>query len=99
MAEGIIATVALMAKSGLPCYGRGQPVPNLRKRFALDLSQAQAAAYMLGKVNGAYDNVSDTCSQHSIIHRVCVLTGDCAPVQFRTGFYDWVQYQQNAIPK
>ena len=57
VAEGIIASVALLSQSGLPCYGRGQPIANLRKRFCLDMSQAQAAAYMLGKINGAYDNV------------------------------------------
>jgi phosphatidylinositol 4-kinase len=33
VAEPIIATVALMAESGLPCYGRGAPVENLRKRW------------------------------------------------------------------
>jgi len=42
VAEGITATVQLMAASGLPCYGRGKPVDNLRARFKLDLTDAQA---------------------------------------------------------
>jgi hypothetical protein len=46
VAEPIIASVALMADSGLPCFGRGAPVDNLRKRFRLELSERQAAAFM-----------------------------------------------------
>ena len=38
VAEPIIATVALMAESGLPCYSRGAAVENLRKRFHLEVS-------------------------------------------------------------
>jgi phosphatidylinositol 4-kinase len=30
-----------MAGSGLPCFGRGQPIPNLRARFHLEMSDAQ----------------------------------------------------------
>lgn len=41
MAEPIIATVALMAASGLPCFGRGAPVENLRRRFHLEMSERQ----------------------------------------------------------
>lgn len=58
MAEGIIATVSLMAKSGLPCYGRGHPLENLKKRFHLEMSDAQAAAFMRSTVHDAYDKVS-----------------------------------------
>lgn len=36
-----MATVQLMAASGLPCFGRGKPVDNLRTRFRLDLTDAQ----------------------------------------------------------
>ncbi|EIE19821.1 phosphatidylinositol 3 and 4-kinase family protein, partial [Coccomyxa subellipsoidea C-169] len=74
VAEGIIATVALMAESGLPCYGRGRPVENLRKRFHLEMSDSQAAAFMQATIRDAYD-------------------------KWTTGFYDYVQYLQNAIPK
>lgn len=41
VAEPIIATVALMAQSGLPCYSRGAPVDNLRRRFHLEMSEKQ----------------------------------------------------------
>lgn len=57
VAEGIIATVALMAESGLPCYGRGRPVENLRKRFHLEMSDSQAAAFMRATIRDAYDKV------------------------------------------
>lgn len=55
VAEPIIATVALMANSGLPCFGRGAPVANLRQRFRLDLNDAQAAAFMRQTIADAYD--------------------------------------------
>jgi phosphatidylinositol 4-kinase A len=54
VAEPIIAVVALMAESGLPCYGRGQPVANLRNRFRLDLSERVAAQLMRDMINDAY---------------------------------------------
>ena len=57
VAEGIIAAVSLMKDSGLPCFGRGRPVENLRKRFHLDLSDAQAAAFMRATIADAYDKV------------------------------------------
>ncbi len=57
MAGGIIATVALMAQSGLPCYGRGAPVDNMRRRFRLDLTDAQAADFMRATIADAYDKV------------------------------------------
>lgn len=46
-----------MAQSGLPCYGRGRPVENLRKRFHLEMSDAQAAAFMRATIRDAYDKV------------------------------------------
>jgi hypothetical protein len=55
VAEPIIATVALMAESGLPCFSRGAPVANLRGRFHLEMSDAQAAAWMRAQVQDAYD--------------------------------------------
>ena len=57
IAEGIIATVSLMSKSGLPCYGRGHPLENLKKRFHLEMSDSQAAAFMRSTVHDAYDKV------------------------------------------
>ena len=46
-----------MAKSGLPCYGRGQPLDNLKKRFHLEMNDAQAAAFMRKTIHDAYDKV------------------------------------------
>lgn len=57
VAEGILATVALMQDSGLPCFGRGQPLPNLRKRFHLEMTEAKAAAFMRSTILDAYDKV------------------------------------------
>jgi phosphatidylinositol 4-kinase len=55
VADSVVAAVALMAPSQLPCFGHGKPVESLRARFRLDLSDAQAAAYMKGLVLSAYD--------------------------------------------
>jgi phosphatidylinositol 4-kinase len=44
VAEPIIATVSLMAESGLPCFSRGAPVANLRNRFHLEMNDAQVCA-------------------------------------------------------
>ncbi|EFN54838.1 hypothetical protein CHLNCDRAFT_134867 [Chlorella variabilis] len=55
VAESVVATVAMMAPSQLPCFGYGKPVDSLRARFKLELSDAQAAAYMKGLVLRAYD--------------------------------------------
>lgn len=66
VAEGILATVALMQDSGLPCFGRGQPLPNLRKRFHLDMTEAKAAAFMRSTILDAYDKViSSMCCYRS----------------------------------
>jgi phosphatidylinositol 4-kinase len=54
VAEPIIATVALMADSGLPCFGHGKPLPHLRERFHPELSEAGAAAFMRGAILDAY---------------------------------------------
>jgi phosphatidylinositol 4-kinase len=45
-----------MADSGLPCFGRGAPVANLRRRFQLELSEAECAAFMRREIATAYDN-------------------------------------------
>lgn len=55
VAEGIVASVALMQESRLPCFGRGAPIPNLRKRFHLDMTEAKAAAFMRSTILDAYD--------------------------------------------
>ena len=61
VAEGILATVALMEDSRLPCFGRGAPLPNLRKRFHLDMTEAKAAAFMRSTILDAYDKVIASC--------------------------------------
>lgn len=48
VAEPIIATVSLMADSGLPCFSRGAPVANLRNRFHLEMNDAQVGFWVLG---------------------------------------------------
>ena len=48
-----------MQDSHLPCFGRGAPIPNLRKRFHLDMTEAKAAAFMRSTILDAYDKVWD----------------------------------------
>jgi len=58
VAEPIVATVALMADSGLPCFARGAPVANLRARFRLELSERAAAQHMRELIAESYDRWS-----------------------------------------
>lgn len=79
IAEGVIAAVALMAQSGLPCYGRGQPIENLRRRFHLEMSDKQAAAFMRATINDAYDKVPalPCCYTASIVFNRVSMSGRC----------------------
>jgi phosphatidylinositol 4-kinase len=54
-AEEVVAVAALMADSGLPCFERGRPVEALRARLRPGDTDAEAAAWMLALVDGAYD--------------------------------------------
>jgi len=54
VAEPILAMVALMANSGLPCFSRGKPVANLRKRFHLEMTDLQAAVFMRDMIRESY---------------------------------------------
>lgn len=54
-ADGIVATVAMMEQSGLPCFSLDKSVEALRQRFHLELSEARAAAFMKQLINDAYD--------------------------------------------
>lgn len=56
VAEAVVSVVAMMLPSQLPCFGYGKPIDSLRARFKLELSDAQAAAYMHSLVLGAYNN-------------------------------------------
>ncbi|XP_051147386.1 phosphatidylinositol 4-kinase alpha 1-like isoform X2 [Andrographis paniculata] len=53
--DGIISTVALMLDSGLPCFSRGDPIGNLRKRFHPEMSEREAANYMIRVCTDAYN--------------------------------------------
>nr|XP_011464124.1 PREDICTED: phosphatidylinositol 4-kinase alpha 1 [Fragaria vesca subsp. vesca] len=53
--DGIINTVALMLDSGLPCFSRGDPIGNLRKRFHPEMSEREAANFMIRVCTDAYN--------------------------------------------
>ncbi|XP_020219164.1 phosphatidylinositol 4-kinase alpha 1 isoform X2 [Cajanus cajan] len=53
--DGIITTVALMLDSGLPCFSRGDPIGNLRKRFHPEMSEREAANFMTHVCKDAYN--------------------------------------------
>ncbi|KAG4159921.1 hypothetical protein ERO13_D02G202895v2 [Gossypium hirsutum] len=53
--NGIINTVLLMLDSGLPCFSRGDPIGNLRKRFHPELSEREAANFMKSVCVDAYN--------------------------------------------
>ena len=57
-AEDILATVGLMQDSGLPCFGRGRPIENLRKRFRLDLTPTEAGNFFRRMIFRSYDRWS-----------------------------------------
>lgn len=53
--DGIISTVLLMVDSGLPCFSRGDPIGNLRKRFHPEMSEREAANFMIHTCTDAYN--------------------------------------------
>ncbi|KAL5788548.1 hypothetical protein ACOSP7_005497 [Xanthoceras sorbifolium] len=53
--DGIINTVLLMLDSGLPCFSRGDPIGNLRKRFRPEMSEREAAIFMKNVCTDAYN--------------------------------------------
>jgi phosphatidylinositol 4-kinase len=55
IADAIVATASMMESSQLPCFGRGRPILELKHRFHLEMNDVQAAAFMRGMVNDAYD--------------------------------------------
>lgn len=56
--EGILTTVQLMVDSGLPCFSRGDPIGNLRKRLHPELSEREAATFMIKTCADAYNKWS-----------------------------------------
>ncbi|KAF5727217.1 hypothetical protein HS088_TW22G00905 [Tripterygium wilfordii] len=53
--DGIVNTVLLMLDSGLPCFGRGDPIGNLRKRFHPEMTEREAASFMIRVCTDAYN--------------------------------------------
>ncbi|KAH7425180.1 hypothetical protein KP509_11G043500 [Ceratopteris richardii] len=53
--DGIINAVYLMVDSGLPCFSRGDPIGNLRKRFHPEMSEREAANFMIKTCEDAYN--------------------------------------------
>ncbi|KAJ0974487.1 hypothetical protein J5N97_016452 [Dioscorea zingiberensis] len=53
--HGIITTVLLMVDSGLPCFSRGDPIGNLRKRFHPEMNDREAANFMIRTCMDAYN--------------------------------------------
>ncbi|CAH9107177.1 unnamed protein product [Cuscuta epithymum] len=56
--DEIINTVLLMTDSGLPCFSRGDPIGNLRKRFHPEMSEREAAIFMIRTCTDAYNKWS-----------------------------------------
>lgn len=61
ISAGIIATVSLMADSGLPCFGYKEPLKSLQQRFHMEMTDVEAARFMRDTVNDAYDKVCIVC--------------------------------------
>ncbi|KAI3934357.1 hypothetical protein MKW92_039958 [Papaver armeniacum] len=53
--DGIINTVLMMLDSGLPCFSRGDPIGNLRKRFHPEMTEREAANFMIRTCVDAYN--------------------------------------------
>ncbi|XP_078444700.1 phosphatidylinositol 3- and 4-kinase family protein [Wolffia australiana] len=56
--QAILTTVLLMVDSGLPCFSRGDPIGNLRKRFHPEMSDREAANFMIRTCADAYNKWS-----------------------------------------
>ncbi|XP_010479560.1 PREDICTED: phosphatidylinositol 4-kinase alpha 1-like [Camelina sativa] len=56
--DGIISTVQMMLHSGLPCFSIGDPIGNLRKRFHPEMSEREAAQFMIHVCSDAYNKWS-----------------------------------------
>ncbi|KAI9508312.1 hypothetical protein F5148DRAFT_1275830 [Russula earlei] len=59
-APQLIATVRLMLGTGLPCFKSEAAIRRLRDRFALEISERQAAEFMIAVVKNAHENVRST---------------------------------------
>jgi phosphatidylinositol 4-kinase A len=59
-APQLIATVQLMLDTGLPSFKGEGTIRRLRERFALGLSERQAADFMMAVVKNAHENLRST---------------------------------------
>ena len=59
-APQLIATVQLMLGTGLPSFKGEATIRRLRDRFALGLSERQAADFMMSVVKNAHENLRST---------------------------------------
>lgn len=76
VANDIMAVVTLMAHSALPCYSRGKPLENLRARFMLEKTPAEAAAFMRGAVDHAYNSSTTSFYDYiQVLLLLCIVTG------------------------
>lgn len=54
-----MASVTMMADSGLPCFGYKEPLRALEARFHMEMTDVEAAKFMRETVDDAYDKVWD----------------------------------------
>jgi phosphatidylinositol 4-kinase len=59
-AEEVISTVELMSRTELPSFRGEGTIRRLRDRFKLNLNERQAADYMVGIINNAFENARST---------------------------------------
>eukprot|EP00835_Amoeboradix_gromovi_P004670 NODE_378_length_9766_cov_0.333816.p2 type:complete len:871 gc:universal NODE_378_length_9766_cov_0.333816:3128-5740(+) len=55
-ADDIVDTVRLMADSGLPCFKSRNTIEKLRQRFKTELSEREAAIYMMEVIDKSFEN-------------------------------------------
>lgn len=54
--QDVVDTAALMTAAEFPSYKDEGTMPRLKERFRLDLSEREAAEYMMSVINNAYEN-------------------------------------------
>lgn len=71
-ADQLISTVELMLGTELPSF-KGEPtIQRLKDRFVLDMTERQAAQYMVGVIRNAHENIRSVA--YDEFQRVCCLT-------------------------
>lgn len=59
-ADQLVSTVQLMLGTGLPSFKGEATIKRLKDRFALGLSERQAAEWMMGIIRNAHENIRST---------------------------------------